>query len=171
MNDPNTVSLRTRTARTVFWVGLGLFLASLIFAAAVWVRSAIPEEFDLPTLDGGVIRLSDTRSKTVILNFWASWCGPCIDEMPEVEAFYQAHKAQDILVIGINVGESPETARDFVSRVGVTFPIALDEDTDVATRYRMRGLPMTVVINRWGLIRWNHLGQVDREWLEAHLPW
>lgn len=165
-----------RTARIVFWGGVGLLIASLIFAVVVRMRTAVPaapavpEDFSLPSLGGDTIRLADSRGKVVVLNFWASWCIPCTAEMPEIESFYEAHKGEDITVIGINVGETAEVARAFVEKERVSFPIALDEDTDVATRYGMRGLPMTFVIDKAGLTHWFRLGQLDRKLLEQHLP-
>lgn len=165
---------RTRTARIVFWLGVGMMIASLIFAGVIRLRQTAPpvvaNDFSLPSLDSGTIRLADSRGKTVVLNFWASWCVPCTEEMPEVESFYRAHTGGDIVVIGINVGESADTARAFVQKEGVTFPIALDEDSAVATSYGMRGLPMTIVIDKTGLIHWNRLGQLTRPLLEQHIP-
>lgn len=166
----DTQGRATRTARIVFWGGIGLLAASLIFAGIVKLQTATPKDFSLLALDGSTIRLSEMRGKTVVLNFWASWCVPCTEEMPELESFYKAHQGGNIVVIGVNVGEKPDVARGFVAKEGVTFPIALDEDTSVATSYGMRGLPMTVVIDPMGLIHWNRLGQLTRPILEAHLP-
>ena len=159
-----------RAARIAFWGGTALLAASLIFAAVVRLEAATPQDFSLPALDGGAIRLADTRGKVVVLNFWASWCIPCTEEMPEIESFYEAHSGGDVVVIGVNVGETAEVAGAFAKKVGVTFPIALDQDTAVATRYGMRGLPMTILIDRLGLIHWTHLGQVTRAELETNLP-
>jgi peroxiredoxin len=159
-----------RAARIAFWVGLGLLAASLIFAGVVKIGQAIPADFTLRSPEGGTIRLADYHGQVVVLNFWATWCLPCIDEMPALEKFYQAHRDQGVMIIGINVGETGETARAFADKVGVTFPIALDADTSIATRYGARGLPMTVMIDGMGFIRWTHLGQVSLEMLEAHLP-
>jgi len=167
-----------RVARTVFWIGLGVLVASLIFAGIVRLRQASPSQpqlvtavdFSLPALDGGTISLADYKGRTIVLNFWASWCVPCTVEMPEVESFYKAHQGSGIVVLGINVGESADVARDFVQREGVTFPIALDEDSGVATSYGMRGLPMTIVIDKTGTIHWNRLGSLNQALLEQHLP-
>lgn len=160
----------SRSARIVFWGGAALLVGSLIFAVVMRLQTAVPQDFSLPSLDGGTIHLADTRGKTVILNFWASWCVPCTEEMPEIEAFYKAHSGGDVVVIGVNVGETAGVAGAFAHQVGATFPIALDQDTAVATRYGMRGLPMTIIIDRLGLIHWTHLGQVTRALLEQNLP-
>ncbi len=169
-----------RTARIVFWGGAALLVASLVFAAFVirnrLAASAMPPaqtvaaDFSLPSLDGDTIHLADMQGKVVVLNFWASWCFPCAAEMPEIQSFYEAHKDEGIVVVGINVGETEDTARAFVDRMGVTFPIALDESTDVATSYGMRGLPMTFVIDKDGAVHWFRLGTLDQKMLEGHLP-
>jgi peroxiredoxin len=159
-----------RAARIAFWIGVGLLAASLIFAAAVKIDQALPPHFALPSPEGETIRLATTRGHVVVLNFWASWCLPCADEMPALEKFYQAHREQGVMVIGINVGESADNARAFAHKVGVTFPIALDADASIATRYGARGLPMTVMIDRAGFIRWSYLGQVSLALLEQQLP-
>jgi peroxiredoxin len=168
-STPSPADRRQRTARIVFWAGAGLLAASLIFAASIKLREAVPADFSLPALDGGTIRLADFRGKTVVLNFWASWCVPCLEEMPELESFHQNHRSGDVVIIGVNVGETPQTARAFAHKVGVTFPIALDADTSVATRYGMRGLPMTIIVGPEGFIRWKHLGQVTREMVEEQI--
>jgi cytochrome c biogenesis protein CcmG, thiol:disulfide interchange protein DsbE len=160
---------KARAARIAFWAGLGLLVASLIFAAAVKLRQALPGDFTLPSPGGGAIHLADFRGKAVVLNFWASWCVPCAEEMPALEAFYQLHKGQDVVVIGVDVGETADTAAAFALQHGVTFPIVLDQDAAVADRYGLRGLPMTLVIDRMGLIRWSHLGQVVPAMLEEQL--
>jgi len=178
MDSPPSSS--NRTARIVFWGGVAVLAASLIFAAFVFKNrlaasaapptQTIPADFSLPSLDGDTISLADMQGQVVVLNFWASWCFPCAAEMPEIESFYTAHKDEGILVVGINVGETEDTARAFVDRTGVTFPIALDESTDVATSYGMRGLPMTFVIDKAGSRPWFRLGTLDQKLLEGHLP-
>lgn len=160
----------SRPARIMFWSGAALLAGSLIFAAVTHLQAVTPHDFSLPSPGGDMIRLADTRGKVVILNFWASWCVPCAEEMPKVESFYKAHQAEDIAVIGVNVGETPQVAGAFARQVGATFPIALDQDTAVATHYGMRGLPMTIIIDRSGLIHWSRLGQVTRALLEQNLP-
>lgn len=110
-------------------------------------------DFTLPTLAGGETTLSAYRGQVVILNFWASWCGPCRAEMPALEQVYAAQRAHGLEVLAVNstVQDSLAAAHDFAQALGLTFPVPLDH-TGTAT-YLVRGLPSTFVIDRRGVIR------------------
>ena len=114
--------------------------------------------------DGTVLRLSDYRGKVVVLNFWASWCEPCRQEMPEFEAAYQERLASDdfvVLAIDALALDSREDAAEFIEAMGVTFPTAFDTpDGAVAASYNVRGLPATFFIDREGVVRAMTLGPV-----------
>jgi peroxiredoxin len=111
---------------------------------------------------GEPVRLSDFRGEVVVLNFWASWCGPCRQEMPEFEAAYSAGPAGDLAILAVNALslDSRRDAERFVEEFGVTFPVAFDETGAVAERYRVRGLPSTFFIDRAGIVRAATLGPV-----------
>lgn len=126
-------------------------------------------DFALTTKDGSVVRLSDLRGKSVVLNFWASWCGPCREEMPEFE---EAHRARadrgDLVIVAVNelADDSRGAADAFVDALGVTFPVAYDTDTSaVGRRYGVRGLPSTFFIDGEGIVRAATLGPVFGELL------
>ncbi|NOX61493.1 MAG: redoxin domain-containing protein [Chloroflexi bacterium] len=127
-------------------------------------------DFTLATLDGGEKSLSDLRGQAVILNFWATWCFPCREEMPLLEKKYQANKDKGLVVVGVNVGESPAQVQEFVDNIGVTFPIWLDRDQKVSRQYRVFGLPSTFFINREGVIESFFLGQLRNAQLKEFLP-
>jgi peroxiredoxin len=109
------------------------------------------------------VRLSDYRGRVVVLNFWASWCGPCRQEMPEFQAEY-ARRGRDggvvILAIDALSLDSREAADRFIEDMGVTFPVAFDATGDVLERYRVRGLPSTFFIDRDGIVRGATFGPV-----------
>lgn len=111
-------------------------------------------DFSLPALDGTEIRLADLRGKPIILNFWATWCPPCRREMPALEIVWQQYDRGDVMVLGVDQGESVSLVSEYVRQnVGVTFPLLLDRRQDVGDLYLVRSLPTTFFIDADGIIR------------------
>jgi thiol-disulfide isomerase/thioredoxin len=115
-------------------------------------RRATPD-FTLDTLDGGKFRLADQIGKPVVVNFWATWCLPCRAELPALEEVYRNNRAQGLVVVGVDVAESPDEVAQFVTKVGLTFPIALDASGEATELYRIQGMPTTFFVGRDGLIK------------------
>ncbi len=109
-------------------------------------------DFELQTLDGDTLKLSDLRGQIVILNFWASWCLPCLKEMPIFVESYAQHGDEGMTVFAVNIGEKTDVVRDFAEDFGMTFPVGLDTDETVMQGYQIFGLPTTFFINRQGVI-------------------
>ncbi len=130
-------------------------------------------DFRLTDLDGRVVMLSDFRGKTVVLNFWASWCPPCREEMPEFQALWDERGAEgsdDLVVLAVNFlrDDSVSAATNFIQANDFTFPVIFDTTRgEVAQRYGVRGLPATFFIDRNGIVRTTALGPVFGNLLET----
>lgn len=125
-------------------------------------------DFQLRTLDGAVTRLSNYRGQFVLINFWASWCGPCRGETPDLEAFYRQYRDRGLVVLGVNQQEPEGTARSFAELFEVTYPILLDRTGGVSDGYRVStGLPISFFVDRDGVIRRIFIGRVEPDDLEA----
>jgi len=120
--------------------------------------------FRLATLDGRRTALADYRDKLVILNFWATWCVPCTDEMPTLEALWRDYRARGLVVLGVSVDRGGPRAllEPYVRNLGITFPILLDPDGKTAGAWRVTSLPVTFVVKPGGEVAGNALGA--REW-------
>lgn len=112
-------------------------------------------DFTLSTLAGEPATLSGFRGRVVVVNVWASWCGPCRAEMPALQDIYAAQQGRGLEVLAVNSAfqDSAADAQAFVQELGLTFPILLDQDGAVSRRYLVRGLPSTFFIDRQGVIR------------------
>ena len=116
---------------------------------------------------GGVSRtLENLRGSVVLLNFWATWCIPCRDEMPAMERLHRAYREQGLTVLGVNFKESAREVRAFLEKLGVSFTTILDTDGAVSGTYRVRGLPVTFLVDREGRLLWKAIGA--REWDGPH---
>jgi len=119
-------------------------------------------EFSLPTLNGKKIALKDFKGKLVFLNFWASWCVPCREEMPAMERLYQEFKDRNFIVFAVNVKDRRQDAQAFVKELKLTYPVALDPEGQVGLLYGAWGLPTTYLIGSkgeglaraWGPAEW-----------------
>jgi len=118
-------------------------------------------DFALKTLDGQSFTLSAHRGTPIVLNFWATWCGPCQNEMPAMQAT-ATRFAGKVLVIGVDQAEKVAVVRQFIKQVGVSYPISLDVDQGVAQSYQIGGLPTTFFIDSDGVIRHIWLGEMNR---------
>lgn len=127
--------------------------------------------FELQSLEGEVISLAEFRGKPVLLNFWATWCGPCRAEMPEFQEA-ATDNANDLVVIGVNntANDTPELVGDFVDELGVTFIILLDEDGKTSETYRVLGLPTTIFIDRNGVVNEVFTGPINKAYIESKIP-
>jgi peroxiredoxin len=123
----------------------------------------------LPRLDGGVTALTEHRDKLVIVNFWATWCQPCLTEMPTLEALWQQYRARGLMVLGVSVDRgAPRPVLDpYVSRVGLSFPVLLDADLKASQAWRVTGLPATFVVRPGGHAVGMAFG--PREWNSAEM--
>lgn len=126
----------------------------------------VAPDFELETLDGDVIKLSELKGEKVILNFWASWCPPCREEMPEMQEFYDNH-SDDINIIAVNYNEKDEKVIEFLDEFGYTFPSPLDRDGTTGNEYGVLTLPTTYFIGTDGLIQEpRHVGPMTYEYME-----
>ena len=119
--------------------------------------------FGLPRLsDGSMIALEDLRGRVVLVNFWATWCKPCEDEMPAMENLYRELSSHGFELLAISVDDSAETVEAFREKLGISFPILLDPDQVAARRYQTTGFPESVLVDSEGIIVERYVG--PREW-------
>ncbi len=159
----------------VLLVGAGL-LISLALAGCGGQgggSQATPEglapDFSLNDLNGQQVTLSQYRGKPVMLNFWASWCGPCRIELPEIQALSQEHAGGDVVILGVDFGEQPDTVRAFAQQNGLTYRILTDENSTISRMYRVPGIPTTVFVNRQGQVVETHIGPISKSAAEQAL--
>jgi len=125
--------------------------------------------FALNDLEGNPVALSDFRGKKVMVNFWASWCGPCRSEIPAMVELYDEQHGQGFEIVAINVGEDPARAMDFTERFGMRFPVLLDPAGKVAMAYRVQGLPTSVFVDDQGIIRAGSVGALTKSAMRRYL--
>lgn len=133
------------------------------------VQYAAPD-FELTTLDGETVLLSDYQGKKVILNFWATWCPPCKAEMPHMQKFYEKYKDQGVEILAVNLtsqDKGVDKVKAFVEENGLTFPILLDEEGEVGQKYQIATIPTSYMIDTKGNIVQTIVGPMDEEMMES----
>jgi peroxiredoxin len=115
-------------------------------------------EFQLPTLDGQPVSLSDLKGKPVLINFWASWCRPCCEEMPYLQQIYDEWQGKGLVLLAINIGETPSQVAEFMQSQGLSLPVLLDTEGKVAEQYGIRGIPTSFFIDKDGIIKEMRVG-------------
>jgi thiol-disulfide isomerase/thioredoxin len=132
-------------------------LMCISLAGAATVKGPAPN-FTLKSMGGNNLKLSEMTGNVVLINFWASWCGPCREEMPLLNALHKKYQPLGFTVLGVNVEENVDGARSFLKNVPVDFPILLDNTNEVSKRYKVVAMPTTVVVDRDGNMRFLHEG-------------
>jgi cytochrome c biogenesis protein CcmG, thiol:disulfide interchange protein DsbE len=146
---------------------LGIVLVARVPASSPATQGSVAPDFSLADLDGNPIRLSELRGRPVVLNFWASWCGPCVEEFPLLQAAADRHAADGLVVIGVVFQDRSSAARNFMARNGATWQAAMDPGERVASAYGILGPPETFFIDRDGIIEARQIGQFSAGSLES----
>lgn len=134
-----------------------LSFAGLNIAHAASLKGPAPN-FTLKSLTGKNLKLSEMTGNVVLINFWASWCGPCREEMPLLNDLHKKYEPLGFTVLGVNVEEDTGNARGFLKNFPVDFPILLDTKNQVSKKYNVIAMPTTVVLDRDGNVRYLHKG-------------
>ncbi|HEX7157338.1 MAG TPA: TlpA disulfide reductase family protein [Burkholderiaceae bacterium] len=139
---------------------LALACGGAAAAVADSAGGAAPD-FTLRAVAGPNVRLQEQRGQVVMLNFWATWCAPCRQEMPRLDRLYERYRAAGFTLLGVNVDDDPQTAAGVASKLGVRFPVLLDTEKKVSRLYDLKTMPSTVLIDRDGRVRYVHRGYQD----------
>ena len=115
-------------------------------------------DFQFQTADGQSTSLSNLRGKPVLLNFWATECPPCVWEMPWLQEVYEEWSAKGLVLLAINIGESSSRVQEFMQSEGLSLPVVLDEEGDIAQKYNIIGIPSTFFVDKEGVIRAMRIG-------------
>jgi peroxiredoxin len=148
----------TQHLHSLPWISI-LFASLLLCgtASAANIQGKAPN-FTLKSNTGKNIKLSELRGQVVLLNFWASWCGPCRQEMPLLEKLQQRYSALGFTVLGVNVEEDSSKAKTLLKDIPLSFPILFDTQNTVSKQYQVSAMPSTVMIDRNGNMRYLHKG-------------
>ncbi len=133
------------------------------------VAGQLAPDFEMVYADGKRVRLSDLRGQPVLINFWASWCGPCRVEMPELVKAHDAHRSHGLVILAVNVEETIQQVQPFVDEFDMPFPVVLDSAGEVSRQYQVRNLPSSIFIDRTGTIAVRWVGILTPEQLQKHL--
>jgi len=154
--------MKTFTASSI-----GTLPGALLLAAASWFAtpamatiapSASAPDFTLRTMDGPNLRLQEQRGRVVLINFWATWCGPCRQEMPHLSRLYDKYRGAGFVLLGVNVDDDAKRGADLATKMGLKFPVLLDTDKTVSRLYDLGTMPSSVLIDRDGRVRYVHSG-------------
>lgn len=130
--------------------------------------SSLAPEFKLQSVDGQYVELRDLQGTPIIVNFWATWCAPCVIEMPILQRFYERYGNQ-LIIVAINADEPESKVRAFVEDQELTYPVLLDPGSEVQELYNLRGYPTSFFIDGGGTIRVVHIGTVTEEQVSEYL--
>jgi cytochrome c biogenesis protein CcmG/thiol:disulfide interchange protein DsbE len=133
-------------------------------------KAEMPPDWSLKDLDGKTIQLSDYKGKIVILNFWATWCPPCIAEIPDFIGLEKKYQGKDVVIIGLSVDEDPPAmVAKFVKKAGMNYPVVI-ATSEVTEKYGAEnGIPLTLIISPDGTVTAKHLGIVTTDYLEGNI--
>jgi cytochrome c biogenesis protein CcmG/thiol:disulfide interchange protein DsbE len=175
-----------RRSSVVLLLALVIAFALLGLLAFGWIQRQAPPleaglapQFEIKTFDGQTLRLADLKGKPVVLNFWASWCIPCRDEAPALQAMWEKYKDQGLMVIGVDYVDTEPEAKKFMQEFGVTYPTGADVGTVISTKYKITGVPETYFITRDGRLlpgkdgtgraNGNYIGAISARALQARI--
>ena len=157
------------SARVGGWLIALAVAAAALFAVATAPRTPPPlgrgaqaPAFELTRLEGGTLSLGELRDRVVLVNFWATWCKPCEDEMPAMDRLYANLRDEGFELVAISVDDGREEVERFQERLGLAFPILLDPDKGVSQRYQTYRFPESFLVDREGVIVERYIG--PKEW-------
>jgi peroxiredoxin len=151
-----------RKTSTAVWMSWSGWLLVLCCGAgvppAVAAEPAMAPDFALKADSGRNLRLREMRGQVVMINFWATWCGPCREEMPKLQQLYSKYRETGFVLLGVNIDDNPANAVSMARKLRVTFPVLFDKDKQVSKLYKVDAMPSTVLIDRDGKTRYLHRG-------------
>jgi peroxiredoxin len=133
------------------------------------IPGSLAPDFTLTTVDGDILSLRQFRGKTVLVNFWATWCGPCRIEMPAIQSRFEQLKDEGFVVLAVDFDESQQTVDSFRDEVALTFDLLLDPGAEVQKLYRNRSYPASFFIDPQGVIQIQHIGVMTEGQLDRYL--
>lgn len=149
--------LRTTVPGTSL-LGAILVIFTVSTLAASSLEGQVAPDFVLRSATGENLRLSEYRGDVVLINFWATWCGPCRQEMPLLNDLYGRYKRVGFNLLGVNIDEDSRRAMQMVQELGVNFPVLFDENKEVSKLYEVAAMPVTILVDREGIVRYVHHG-------------
>ena len=148
-------------------LGYGFWIDSRYIPSPLIEKAAPP--FTLTLFDGSVLKLADLRGKVVFVNFWASWCVPCREEAPPLEAAWRSYGRRDVVFVGINIQDKEPDARAFVDEFGISYANGIDHGSRIAVDYGVYGIPESFIIDRAGRITYKQIGAISATTIAAKL--
>ncbi len=186
-NTPSTTATRENALSLLRWIalvalaGVTLGLAMSWIAQRVTLRSPVASsnsdaggaypapDFRLASLDGGAVGPPDYLGKVVVIDFWASWCGPCRIQAQLLDELAHSIDTSQVQFLAVNVGEDEETVRNYVEKTPFPYPVILDPQSSLGSRYPLHGLPTMMVINKEGVVTFLRTGVTDKPTLQAKM--
>lgn len=139
-------------------LGAILLLLTAVSLAASSLEGQAAPDFVLKSSSGENLRLSEYRGDVVMINFWATWCGPCRQEMPLLDELYGRYQRVGFNLLGVNIDDDSRRAMQMIEELGVSFPVLFDESKEVSKLYAVEAMPVTVLVDREGQVRFVHHG-------------
>lgn len=137
---------------------LALLAAALPLGASSGLNGQAAPDFSLQSFSGETLSLSKYRGDVVMINFWATWCGPCRQEMPILDELYSRYERAGFKLLGVNIDDDPGRARAMLTELGVSFPVLFDSEKRVSELYAVQAMPVSVMVDRDGMVRYTHHG-------------
>lgn len=136
-------------------IGFTILLVICIVSVAAFakIKADSAPDFVLKSADGNNVRLSELKGRIVMLNFWATWCGPCTEEIPHLNELHEALDPYDFELLGINLDDDQSKAIHLANKLNVSFPVLFDTDKNVSKSFDIKAMPTTIIIDRAGKIR------------------
>ena len=142
-------------------IAVFLLIPCLLASAAELKPGALAPDFTLKSQSGENLRLREYRGNVVMINFWASWCGPCRQEMPVLNQLFEKYSSAGFMLFGVNGDTDADAVSQMTKKYKISYPILLDKDKKISEMYRVNAMPMTFLIDRDGKLRYLHKGYLS----------